>query len=315
MSGFAPDVPTLEQFNLDQPAIGRHRNALRAKAPIHVHRNFEEGRALAYDGRPFWDRYDRRRVRVEFFRGTDPRKHIHCVPPPHVQSAFDRAFVRMRYVAGARERFFLWLDPLTKRWAVWEEIEPGRCEMKARFEADKTPGRLASDLNDPSWEHARRRGIGEVRLPTFADFAELMELFMAEHDDDAICDWFHQKENEEIAEPERQLRDRERDVLDYYGLWVIRHDYNHGRRNYQTHSEPIPEQQPKIVEIDRGTHKVRVRVGSKFEEQVREEEAAKQRGALARADTFKRLEDTERRTLRERAKAATLTGAEKARKL
>lgn len=312
---FAPEIPTLEQYGLDRPAIDRSKNALRAKKQIHVHRSLEEGRMLAYDGAVFLDRNDRRKIRGEFFRGTDPRLHCEGAPPDHVQSAFDRAFQRLEYAYGARERFFVWLDPLTKRWAVWEELEPGRCEMKARFEADTKPGELASDLNDPSWEFARRRGIGERRLPTFEDFALLMELNFLENDLEATEAWLDQNEDAPIREAEASLNDRQRDVLDYYGLWVIRHDYNHGRRNYLTMSEAIPTQAPKVVEIDRGTHKVRALEGSRFAEELREEEAAKQRAALDRAEVLDRHAERDRADLLARVKAATLPVAQKGRAL
>lgn len=301
---FAPEAPSLaDELGIHPEEISRDRNAYTTKSgkPISVPTTWEEAR----DAIPFRfvERVLRRRIRPEWFKGTDPRLHGDHGIPPHVQAAFDRAMARTQHVAGSREALFLWFCPLYKRIGVWQDLGTGKAEAIFYITMPAAPGTLPHDLQGPEWEHLRKLGFGEFKMPTFSDFAFLMDLWHREKSVEEIEGWFHAYEKEVEAEGERVIRDRERDVLDYYGLAVHRFDFNHGRRSYQTHSEPLPESERKIVttEIQRNGYTIKVPVGSKHEEELIAEEQA-----LRRATSFEKLEEGEARLrARERAEAKT----------
>lgn len=186
------------------------------------------------------------------------------------------------------DNLILMWDPQMPRWSFWarskhpnQEVGYSRVWIVGEQEAEHRG--KAVDLDERAEYYQLMGTMGPYRLPTKDEIDRVMGE-IATKDPDALIEYLNTKQREAEQERERQLDDFTMDYLDHRSFldaWRL----NGGIRTWCCQGGWTSEKEKvasalkgaNVVEVDMGTHKVRVKKGGKFHEAAVAELAARER--------------------------------------
>lgn len=262
---FEPVHPRLDDYNTTKKP---------KPEDIHVFLDWAEA-AAAYQG---MKRAQRRLLRAELFRGFDPSELADRGPiPPGLQEAFDRAFSKLQYAAGAVAKLKLAWHPLFPHLGIAQELEPGRWEFVTIFQDAPVKEKLPACMLSPRWSRRSVRHlaglIGEVRMPEARDFEIILDVLYLENTADQVEAKLAEPEVTSELENERVIQGYERDTLGYF-FNMINDEANGNNKQRSLLTIPLPDEE-RYVEVRKEGYVMKAKngtqVGSKLMDLKHEE--------------------------------------------